>query len=59
MPNSKDSMEMELLEDVVSELGPSSGGIQRKMGSYLSKRKTDLDHCFWSKKRLISMNGLK
>lgn len=50
MPNSKDSMEMELLEDVVSESGPSSGDIQRKM---------DLDHCVWSKKRLISMNGLK
>ena len=36
MPNPKDSTEMELVEGagVVSELGPSSGGIQRKMGSY-------------------------
>lgn len=52
MPNSKDSMETELLEGagVLSELGPSSSGIQRKM---------DLDHCFWSKKGLISMNGLR
>lgn len=66
-PNLKDSMEVKLLEGagVVSELGPSSGGSQQwghteENGKlFFSKKKMDLDHCFWSKKRLISMNGLR